>query len=136
MRREDRVPVDEAARLHPNTWSSVEVRVLDLSRNGFKAEADARVPVGSCVILELPGIGRAYAYVSWCREGRFGARFATAIDLAQCDWSALPDDKVLARLLVERASARQEGHFGQELEFRRKILAGLPMRRGNEASDS
>lgn len=131
MRREERLPLDEPARLHPNEWSSLEVRVLDLSKNGFRAECEARVTVGSCVTLELPGIGSELAYVTWRRGDRFGAKFPKPVSIDSCDWSRLSDHAVLARMLVERAAARSVGQYGAEFELRRKIIDSLPMVRVN-----
>lgn len=131
MRREERLPLDEPARLHPNEWSSLEVRVLDLSSNGFRAECEARVTVGSCVTLELPGIGSELAYVTWRRGDRFGAKFSQPVSIDNCGWSRLSHQAVLARMLVERAAARSVGQYGAEFELRRKILDGLPMVRVN-----
>jgi len=132
VRREERINVDEPARLHPNDWSSVEVRLLDLSANGFRAECDARVPAGSCVALEVPGRGRVTAYVTWRRGDRFGAQFADPIDLDRCGWSPVAAEQLLARMLVERAEAHGGGRSGHELELRRQILNKLTMRRGDE----
>ena len=131
MRREKRLPVDEPARLHPNDWSSLEVRVLDLSSNGFRAECEARVAVGSCVTLELPGIGSKLAYVTWRRGDKFGAKFSQPVSIGDCGWSHLSHQAVLARMLVERAAARSVGQYGAEFELRRKILDGLPIVRVN-----
>ncbi len=131
MRREKRLPLDEPARLHPNDWSSLEVRVLDLSSNGFRAECEARVTVGSCVTLELPGIGSELAYVTWRRGDRFGAKFRQPVSIDRCGWSRLSHQAGLARMLVERAAARSVGQYGAEFELRRKILGALPMVRMN-----
>ncbi len=128
MRREKRTQVDEAARLHPNDWSSLEVRVLDLSSNGFRAQCEARVTVGSPVALDIAGIGRVNAHVTWRRGTRFGAKFDQPADIAACAWAPVPQQIVLSRMLVDRAEANQTGQFGQELELRRKILSGLPVR--------
>lgn len=133
MRREERIAVDEAARLHPNGWSSLEVRLLDISANGFRAQCEARVPAGSCVALEVPGHGRTPAYVTWRRGDRFGARFAEPIALDRSGWAQLPPERLLARMLVERSEARAAGAAGHEIELRRRILAGLPVRRGSAA---
>lgn len=127
MRREKRTQLNEAARLHPNSWSSIEVRVLDLSSNGFRAECEARVTVGSPVTLEVDGIGPVGAHVSWRRGNRFGAKFDVTPDMSACAWAPLCAQVVLSRMLIERAAARQTGSFGQELELRRKILEGLPI---------
>lgn len=130
MRREDRIAVDEAARLHPNGWSSLEVRLLDLSANGFRAHCEARVPAGSCVALELPGAGRVTAYVTWRRGDRFGAQFSEPIQVERSGWAALAPERQLARMLVERSEARAAGEAGHEIELRRRILRSLPVRRG------
>lgn len=128
MRRDKRTDIDEPARLHPNQWSSLEVRVLDLSASGFRADCEARVLVGSPIAIEIAGVGRVAAHVTWRRGNRFGAKFDVAIDLSACTWPALCDQVVLSRMLVERAQARQEGEFGTELELRRKILQSLPIK--------
>jgi len=128
VRREKRTQVDEPARLHPNSWSSIEVRVLDLSPNGFRAECEAQVKVGSHVTLELEGAGPASARVTWRRGNRFGAKFDVAIDLSSCSWTPLCDQVVLSRMLFDRVEAHRSGQFGQELELRRKILGALPVR--------
>ena len=133
MRQEDRIAVDEAARLHPNGWSSLEVRLIDLSVNGFRAQCEARVPAGSCVALEVPGKGRVAAYVTWRRGDRFGARFVEPIAIDRSGWGALPQERLLARMLVERSEARAAGDTGHEIELRRRILDGLPIvRRGHD----
>jgi hypothetical protein len=131
VRREKRLPLDEPARLHPNDWSSLEVRVLDLSSNGFRAECEARVMVGSCVTLELPAIGSQLAYVTWRRGDRFGAKFREPVAIDDCGWSRMSSQALLARMLVERAAARNVGKYGTEVELRRKILDSLPMVRVN-----
>ncbi len=128
--------MDQAARLHPNSWSSIEVRVLDISANGFRAECDARILAGTPVTLEVAGVGPLSAHITWRRGGRFGAKFDRPVDLAGCDWNPICEQVVLSRLLVERAQAHRAEAFGSELELRRKILDGLPVRpvRGAEPS--
>ncbi len=128
MRREKRTEIDEAARLHPNNWSSLEVRVLDISQGGFRAECEARVVAGSPVTLEVPGVGPANAHVTWRRGNRFGAKFDQPLEMDRCVWSPLCDQVVLSRMLVERATAHQSGAFGHELEWKRRILESLPIR--------
>ncbi len=128
-RRSERLPLDQSARLRPNGWSSLEVRVLDLSESGFRASCEARVQAGSCVSLDVPGLGPVEAQVEWQRSGQFGARFVQPIDLDRCGW-ALPDHPdELARLLVQRAGARQAGRTAVEADLRRQILDTLPVRR-------
>lgn len=128
MRREKRTQVNEAARLHPNDWSSLEVRVLDVSASGFRAECEARVMVGSAVKLEIEGLGPVEARVTWRRGERFGAKFEVPIDMSRCTWSPVCEQIMLSRMLVDRAAARRSGAYGSELELRRKILDSLPVR--------
>src|SRR3954464_10638901 len=108
-RQVERLAIDEATRLKPNDWSSLEVRMVDLSPLGFRASCDARILPGSCVSLDIPGIGEALAQVEWRRDGEFGARFVPPIELAACRWRFAQRRGALARLLVERAAARRVG---------------------------
>lgn len=129
MRRNERMAVDGTARLRPNSWSSMEVRLIDLSETGFRARCDAMMLAGSAIWIELPGIGEVEAQVSWRRKGEIGARFIVPIDLDKCGIEPMPSEAVLARLLVQRADARGAGHFRQEMQLRKQILGTLPMRR-------
>jgi len=127
-RRSERMPLDEAARLRPNEWSSLEVRLLDLSSCGFRARCQAFVLRGSCVRIDLPGIGEVEAMVSWRRNNEIGASFIQPIDLDQCQVSAIDSgEALLARLLVQRASARASGLYQAEQHLRDEILKALPI---------
>ncbi|MET1113088.1 MAG: PilZ domain-containing protein [Allosphingosinicella sp.] len=129
-RRSERLPVDAETRLRPNSWSSLQVKMLDLSASGFRAECEARVRPGSSVSLDVPGIGSVDAQVEWQRGGQFGARFFSPIELKKCQWTFPERHHALARLLVERAGARRAGRRGAEGQLRRDILSALPMRKG------
>jgi|GEM_PF-759122 len=129
MRRSERMPVDEKARLRPNEWSSLEVRIVDLSEDGFRAECEARVLRGSIVRVELPGLGETEAQVTWRGSGEFGARFTMPIDLARCEIERPSHAAILSRLLVQRAEALSSGRFAHEQELRRRILSALPMQK-------
>jgi hypothetical protein len=133
-RRVERVAVDEATRLKPNDWSSTEVRMVDLSPLGFRASCEARISPGSCVSLDIPGIGEVLAQVEWRRDAEFGARFITPIELAACRWRFAQRRGALARLLVERAAARRAGRGEAERQLRRRILSSLPVQAGGAAS--
>jgi hypothetical protein len=129
-RRSERLPVDAETRLRPNSWSSLQIRMLDLSSTGFKAECEAKVQPGGSVSLDVPGIGSVDAQVEWQRGDQFGARFFAPIELKRCQW-AFPDrHQTLARLLVERAAAKRAGRRGAETQIRREILSALPIRKG------
>ena len=129
-RKSERLPLDAEARLRPNSWSSLQVRMLDLSADGFRAQCEARVQPGGSVSLDVPGIGAVEAQVEWQRGSQFGARFFAPIELASCQWTFRERHHALARLLVERAAARRAGRRGAEGQLRRDILSALPMRKG------
>lgn len=129
MRRSERIEVDEKARLKPNDWSSLEVRIVDLSKDGFRAECDATILCGSPIRIALPGLGEVEAQVTWRRHGELGARFMTPIDLTEAGIEPMPSERVLARLLVQRADALGAGRFGQEQALRERIRSALPIKR-------
>ena len=126
--RQRRLALDEEARLAPNEWSSVEVRMLECSEQGFRAGCDISIPVGASVRLDVPGLGPVLAYVSWRRTGQFAATFAEPIDLSRARFMALNQEAVLARLLTERARAHATGRDAEERTLRERILTSLPIR--------
>lgn len=129
-RRAERHPLDAETRLRPNSWSSLQIKMLDLSASGFRAECEAKVRRGGSVSLDVPGIGSVDAQVEWQRGDQFGARFFAPIELQNCQWAFSNRHHTLARLLVERAAAKRAGRGGAEVQIRRKILSALPMRKG------
>ena len=129
-RKAERLALDAEARLRPNSWSSLQIRMLDLSATGFRAECEARVQPGGSVSLDIPGIGAVEAQVEWQRGDQFGARFYAPIELKSCQWTFRQRHHALARLLVERAGAKRAGRRVAEGQLRREILSALPMRKG------
>jgi hypothetical protein len=130
-RRAERMALDEATRLRPNEWSSLEVRMIDLSASGFRANCEARLRNGGAVSLEVPGLGWVEAQVEWQRGDMFGARFFQPIDLEVCGWTPQERESVLAQLLIDRAAARRQGRRDVERRLRQQILATLPMHKGS-----
>ncbi len=128
-RRAERLALDESTRLKPNSWSSLEIRMLDLSPFGFRAQCDARVRPGGAVTLDILGVGPVEAQVEWQRDDQFGARFFSEIDLARCEWTLCDKSQPLAHLLVQRAGARAAGRNGAEAQIRQRILEALPVRK-------
>src|SRR5436853_1096402 len=120
-RRDGRLALDEPARLAPNCWSSLEIRMLECTTKGFRASYDATVRISGFVTLEVPGIGPAEALVTWQRRGQFAATFTNPIDLEQARFMPLNGEAVLARLLRERANAHADGRKGEERELRARI---------------
>ena len=129
MRQSERIAVDAPARLHPNSWSSLEVRLLDCSEQGFRASCDARVRVGDLVTLELAGADPVRAYVSWCRDGEVGARFLDPFPLGSVPLAPAGEEVQLARLLVSRAAAHRSNRRDCEQALRERISKTLPIRR-------
>ncbi|HEY0011789.1 MAG TPA: PilZ domain-containing protein [Allosphingosinicella sp.] len=127
MRRSERIEVDTTTRLKPNDWSSLEVRLVDLSAEGFRVQCDAAVLRGALVAIALPGLGEVEAQVSWRRRGEFGAKFIVPIDMDAAGIEPVPSERVLARLLVQRADALSGGRFVREQELRERIRSALPM---------
>ncbi|MBV9930854.1 MAG: hypothetical protein JO013_07905 [Alphaproteobacteria bacterium] len=133
-RRAERRSLDEPARLRPNSWSSVEVRLADISELGFRASCEARLQVGGAVSLEVPGVGPVDAQVEWQRGGEFGARFLAPLALDRCGWPVGEGNATLASLLYQRAGAHQVGRRSADAALRRRILSALPVRRGGAAA--
>jgi hypothetical protein len=132
-RRAERHALDESARLRPNSWSSVEIRMVDVSALGFRAACEARLHSGGTVSLEIPGVGAVEAQVEWQRGGEFGARFYEPIDLDSCGWTVDDQRRTLAHLLVHRAAAHRAGRDAGDRQLRRQILGALPMRKAGLA---
>jgi hypothetical protein len=128
-----RLALDEEARLAPNDWSSVEVRLLECSESCFRAACDVSLRLHAPVTLEVPGIGPVRAYVAWRRAGEFVATFEEPIDLARAKFMSLNQEVVLARLLSERARAHAAGREAEERALRARIRNGLPVRRAGQA---
>lgn len=126
-RQAERLALNATTQLRPNDWSSLEVRVVNLSRAGFRAECEARLAVGGCVSLDVTGIGSIDAQVEWQRGNAFGAKFLHPIDLDSCGWAPQAQRPVLAALLFDRAAAQQAGRLKAERALRHKILGAAPM---------
>jgi hypothetical protein len=115
--------------MRPNSWSSVEIGMLDLSELGFRARCDVRLRAGSGVSIDIPGVGVVEAQVEWQRGAEFGGRFYHPLDLGACAWTMEERHSALAQLLVARAGASAAGRPVAEAQLRRQILASLPIRK-------
>lgn len=112
----ERAILSHSTRLRPNEWSSLEVRMVDISNQGFRAECDAALKIGGYVRLDVPGLGAVEARVIWRQHGEFGARFIHPIDLRHCAWTneaivpqavdegLSPSETRVAELLAQRAA--------------------------------
>src|SRR3954447_4275520 len=90
-RQSSRIDVEGEARLRPNEWSQLQVRVTNLSREGFRAVCEAALKVGSYVALEIPGVGIVEARIIWRKSEDIGGRFIWPIDPTHSAWVSLPD---------------------------------------------
>ena len=125
-RKVERIVIDKPARLRPNDWSLVNVNVIDLSTDGFRAAGDLQLRPGGYLSLEVPGIGRVDARVVWQEYREFGAQFLRPLPLAHCAWTnppveimPLPDQEAgltpprlaefLAAYVDSRSSKRRTG---------------------------
>jgi hypothetical protein len=88
-RRTPRRRVRGTASLRHQDWR-VEVRIRDVSTEGFMAECAEPVRIGGYVALEVPGIGPVQAQVRWQLGPRMGGQFLDPISLARCEWVASP----------------------------------------------
>lgn len=123
-----RLALDEPARLAPNDWSSLEVRLLECTERSFRARCDETVRIAGLVSLVVPGIGPVKAYITWRRRNQFSATFAEPLDLSRARFMPVNGEAVLARLLRERATAYASGRKGDERKLRARISEALPMR--------
>jgi hypothetical protein len=80
-RRFSRVSVDLEARVRELGANGIEAKILNISEQGFMAEAGCNFEVGSRVWLMLPGRERANAVVKWTAGDKLGAEFAEPISL-------------------------------------------------------
>ena len=124
---EDRLALDEPARLAPNDWSSVEIRMLECTADYFRASCDIMIRTGAVVTLDIPGVGPARAHVTWRRGKQFAAYFDEPVELARAGFMAVNGEAILARLLKERARAHAAGRIEEERDLRGRISEILPM---------
>ena len=130
MRKSDRKSVDTSVRLHPNSWSSVDARLIDCSTTGFRARSEARIQKRDEIALDVPGIGPTKAFVIWVAGQEFGARFEMPIPFEHAELGRVDTQEILARLLVQRARAHKSQLWEHEERLRSAISRTLPLHRG------
>lgn len=62
-----------------------QVRIRNLSEQGLMAEVGHPVPMGTPIIIDLPGVGEVGGSVAWSAEGRIGVALSRSIDVALVD---------------------------------------------------
>jgi hypothetical protein len=132
-RRAERRTLSAAARLRPNSWSSIEVAMLDLSEFGFRARSEARFNPAPAFRWMSRGLGLSTR--RWSGEERRIRRAVHRADQAwRCLWTFEERHAALAQLLVARARANSSGRSAAETRLRREILSALPMHKGGAAA--
>lgn len=84
-RQKPRVPLRMNARLRDRHSNSYDVRVLDISVSGFRAEALYKIDADQIVWLTIPGMQGLEAEVTWNRGGVIGCRFKQPLHPAVLD---------------------------------------------------
>jgi hypothetical protein len=69
---EPRYAIDLPALFVVNEGKPIAVRLINLSRNGFRVSAPMVLPAGHAVRLEVDGWPRLAGKVMWCSAGRIG----------------------------------------------------------------
>ncbi|MEA1015176.1 hypothetical protein SH591_06910 [Sphingomonas sp. LY54] len=72
------VSIETSLLLADGTMAAATLR--NLSTQGFMAECQDFVAIGSAVELVLPGLGTREAVVRWALAGRIGGAFTAAVD--------------------------------------------------------
>lgn len=75
----ERHQVERDATLRDPDWSPIDVTIEDLSEGGFRALADAELPVGAEIGLGLAGIGLRPARVVRRTGNAYGCEFLTPL---------------------------------------------------------
>ena len=90
--REARESVDDSEAA-AERWSSLEVRLVDLSPDGFRAECEATDAARLAIRIDLPGLGEIEAQVTSRRDGKSarGSSFRSTFQAVPSRaWAAKP----------------------------------------------
>ena len=93
--------VNLAASLREPGATVVDIEVLDLSTEGFKATSSMPLEVGVCVWLKLPGREAMKSLVVWVEGDKAGFQFAAPMHSGELDQFVSTERKPIPR-----------GHFG------------------------
>ena len=74
-RQQERVPIAIPARLRDRHSNKYNVRLLDLSVTGFRAEAHYSLDAGQIVWLAIPGMQGLEATIAWRHGQEIGCSF-------------------------------------------------------------
>ncbi len=104
--RQTRRPVDLGALVLLDTWTSIEVTVLNLTYDGCCIGPADQLTPEQALKLSVPGLGIIDAQVRWCRDGMAGLLFMPQYSEQERDFEPRIDE----RLVVEgEVSLRKQG---------------------------
>jgi len=78
-RKAERRIVNLAARLRDPGATLTEVEVVNVSTDGFMAQGEMKVEIGSYVWLKMPGLEPQNSTVVWVEDGKAGFEFVTPL---------------------------------------------------------
>ena len=107
-RSAERRIVNLAARLRDPGARIIDVEVMNLSTDGYMAEIEVPLDVGTNVWLKLPGLEPQNSRVIWVEDGKAGFQFATPLHQVTVDMLIETDRKPVIK-----------GHFGPQGAARR-----------------
>lgn len=84
-RRASRVPIQMVAKLRDRLSNKYDIRILDLSVTGFRAEAHYALEPGAIVWLTIPGMQGLEANIAWRRDSVIGCSFRSPLYPAVLD---------------------------------------------------
>ncbi len=112
-RREKRWRVRFGARQLDARHHAQPLTVIDLSASGFLIEVSQALPVGSCIIVELPkGVSKICKTV-WNSGSYHGAQFSEPLSTAELE-SLLSSSPTIWPVILDLDDATDLGSFSQE----------------------
>lgn len=78
-RRAARHPVDYAVVAEHRALGELNLRIVNVSAQGFMTQGGTNLERGERLVMRLPVIGRIEAHVIWAHEGRSGFQFERII---------------------------------------------------------
>lgn len=75
MRSAARHPVDHQVIGEHRQLGDVQIRIVNISAQGFMARGDHGLGRGERIVIRLPIVGRIEAHVIWTRDERSGFQF-------------------------------------------------------------
>ena len=81
LRRAGRHPIDHHAMAEHRRLGEIELRLANISAQGFMIAGDSGLSRGERLVIRLPIVGRIEAHMIWSAGGRAGFQFERIIRL-------------------------------------------------------